>query len=566
MIGEGLFATHALPNTGVVTIGRSPECAIRIDLPAISREHAAVHVTGSALHVQDLGSSNGTRVRGQLLERSKTIELYPGDIIELGSTMVMVQHFTGDHPSKRVWTHDYFEWRVEDECERSSRTGLSFTLARIRIDNPPPSESLATLLLDRLRPGDHIAEYGPQDYELLLPNTATTESERLVTELCASLETAGMQTAYGLAAYGRDGRTSQVLIEKAAAALVEAATDEVVYVETGVMIRLHRMVERIAQGEINVLILGETGSGKEVMAQRIHALSPRASKPIVAINCAALSESLLESELFGHERGAFTGAVAAKRGLLEAAEGGTVFLDEMGDLPLPLQAKLLRVIEERQVRRVGGVTSFPIDVRFLAATHRDLETEVERGSFRQDLFFRLNGISVVVPPLRERQDEIEPLARSFINQICARTNRPAPELSPSARDALTTYRWPGNVRELRNVIERAVLLCGDGPISIEHVPIGRMRARSPSPNAEAHVAVVRPTEKLAQAENPPGWTDLRSGLESHERKLLIDALEKCNGNQTAAAKLLGISRRTMLNRIAAYGLPRPRKDKQSNDE
>ncbi|MGE0870041.1 MAG: sigma 54-interacting transcriptional regulator [Kofleriaceae bacterium] len=557
--------THALPSQGVVTIGRSPECTIRVDLPAISREHAAVHVNGSSLYVQDLGSSNGTRVRGQVLERSKTAELYPGDIIELGSTMVMVQHFTGELASKRVWTHDYFEWRVEDECERSSRTGLSFTLARIRFADPPSSDSLVSMILERLRPGDHIAEYGPQDYELLLPNTAAVDAERMIAELCASLQAAGLENKYGVASYGRDGRTSQVLIEKAAAALVEAANEEVVFVETGVMIRLHRMVERIAQGDINVLILGETGSGKEVMAQRIHAMSPRASKPIVAINCAALSESLLESELFGHERGAFTGAVAAKRGLLEAAQGGTVFLDEMGDLPLPLQAKLLRVIEERQVRRVGGVTSTPIDVRFLAATHRDLETEVERGTFRQDLFFRLNGIAIVVPPLRERQDEIEPLARLFISQVCARSNRPAPELSPAARDALVSYRWPGNVRELRNVIERAVLLCGDGPISLEHVPIGRMRARSPSPAAEAHVQVPARVD-AAHGENPPGWTDLRSGLESHERKLLIDALEQCNGNQTAAAKLLGISRRTMLNRIAAYGLPRPRKDKQSGGE
>src|SRR6185503_6105666 len=179
------------------------------------------------------------------------------------------------------------------------------------------------------------------------------------------------------------------------------------------MPQLHRLVERIARGTINVLILGETGAGKEVLAERVQRLSPRARWPFLRLNCAALSETLLESELFGHERGAFTGAVTAKPGLLETAEGGTVFLDEAGELPMSIQVKLLRVIEERQVLRVGGLKPRPIDVRFIAATNRDLEVEVARGAFRQDLFFRLNGVTLVVPPLRDRVSEIEALARLF---------------------------------------------------------------------------------------------------------------------------------------------------------
>jgi len=306
------------------------------------------------------------------------------------------------------------------------------------------------------------------------------------------------------------------------------------------MREIRTLVEKIAPGTISVLVLGETGVGKEVLAESVHRASKRASQPFLKLHCAALSETLLESELFGHERGAFTGAVAAKQGLLETAHGGTVFLDEIGELPLTIQVKLLRVIEERAVLPVGGLVPRPIDVRFIAATNRDLEREVERGVFREDLYFRLSGVSIVVPPLRERVDEIAPLATSFVASVWRKLDReePPPTLTREALALLESYAWPGNIRELRNFVERATLLCAGTAITPAHLPGERIAAK---PNR-------RPLAETVRRE-----------VESVEKQQILDALADCAGNQTHAAKLLGISRATLVNRLNTYGIKRPRK-------
>jgi two-component system, NtrC family, response regulator AtoC len=303
------------------------------------------------------------------------------------------------------------------------------------------------------------------------------------------------------------------------------------------MERLSRIVDRVAPGTISVLLLGETGVGKEVLAETVHRRSRRAQRPLVRLNCAALSETLLESELFGHERGAFTGAAQQKPGLLETAEGGSVFLDEVGELPLPVQVKLLRVLEERMVLRVGGLRPIAIDVRFIAATNRDLEAEIEAGRFRQDLYFRLNGVSLYIPPLRERRDEILPLARRFAAHASAEVERPAPAFTRAAEAQLLCYGWPGNIRELRNVVERAALLSVDGTIDTEHLPLDVPRGARVVPGRSA--AASSPTDE--------------------ERRRILEVLEACGGNQTQAARQLGISRNTLMSRLAGYGVPRPRK-------
>jgi transcriptional regulator with PAS, ATPase and Fis domain len=314
-------------------------------------------------------------------------------------------------------------------------------------------------------------------------------------------------------------------------------------------------LDRVATGAINVLIQGETGVGKEVLAHAIHRLSPRAAGPIVCLNCCALSESLVESEIFGHERGAFTGALRSKMGLLEGAHGGTLFLDEVGEMSSAFQTKFLRVLEQKEVTRVGGLRPRSIDVRIVAATNRDLQAEVAAGRFRRDLYFRLNGLRIVMSPLRERLEDVEPLVRRFVARASELSRRQVPTIAPDVMSLLKSYRWPGNIRELRNIAERAVLLCEGAAIEPQHLP-AELRggdvtnALESAPLVTHHPRKEDFTREL-RATDPPAV----------ERDLIVDALRLCRGNQSRAAKLLGISRRTLVSRLTQYDLPRPRKNR-----
>jgi two-component system, NtrC family, response regulator AtoC len=305
-----------------------------------------------------------------------------------------------------------------------------------------------------------------------------------------------------------------------------------------------QLVDLVASSSLSVILLGETGVGKEVTARAIHDKSATAGKSFVQVNCAALAETLLDSELFGYEKGAFTGAMTAKVGLIEAADGGTLLLDEVGETSPSVQAKLLRTLETREVRRVGGVRGHPVDVRFLAATNRDLPALVESGAFRRDLYFRLNGLTIEIPPLRRRLGELPTLAVSLLREAAQAAGRSAPSLSRAALAMLTAHPFPGNVRELRNVMARAVLLCREGDIRPEHI---RLDA---TPGHEAKAATVAPTAAPAL---------LHDEIDALERTRILAALEESAGNQTRAAALLGIGRRTLIHRMEAYGLPRPRK-------
>jgi two-component system response regulator AtoC len=313
-------------------------------------------------------------------------------------------------------------------------------------------------------------------------------------------------------------------------------------------LRMNRLVDLVAASSLSVILSGETGVGKEVVAAKIHHRSTRSGGPFVRFNSAALTETILESELFGHERGAFTGAVRTKPGLLEAANGGTVFLDEIGDMPLSTQAKLLRAIENREVLRVGSVQPLPIDVRFVAATNRDLTGLIAGGSFRSDLFFRLNGITLQIPPLRERIEEIAPLAEMFVEQACRAVQRGTLGISGLALRRLQAHVWPGNIRELRNLVERAVVLCSSETILPEHLVFEPLSLAAGVPKKEPPLPQAAPD------------LDLRRNVEGFERDRILAALEHAKGNQTRAAELLGVSRRTLVNRLGEYDLPRPRKN------
>ncbi len=389
-----------------VVIGRAPECDIVLAHDALSRRHVRLRLAPT-MTVEDLGSRNGTRIRGTAIEPNTPVALPIGDAFQIGR--------------------------------------FHFLVTRMRSAASARAESL------------HVIDPTPS----------------------------------AVGAFVRD----------------------------------------LAASPLSILVLGETGAGKEVLAQTIHALSKRTGA-LVRANCAAMAPSLIESELFGHEKSAFTGASQTRVGLIEAAQGGTVFLDEVGELPEAVQAKLLRVIETREITRVGAVTPIALDVRFVAATNRDLVAEVAEGRFRSDLFYRLDGATLVIPPLREHPERIGPLARQFIAN--APTKRPQ-SLDGEVLAQLEAHDWPGNVRELKAVLERAIILAGDSPLQARHLTIRHIKPQAPQ-------AVVAPTSE-----------------EAAERQRIVEALDACAGNQTRAAKLLGISRATLVTKLSIHRIQRPRK-------
>ncbi len=408
----------AIARSNPLIVGRGEEADIRIEDASVSRRHARLTV-GDRVEVEDLGSTNGTRVRDRALSEGERVTLAPGDLVEFGGVLCLMRGPSRDAPRA--------------------------------VEAP-----------------------------------ASTPSELVV--------------------------------------------------EDPAMRQLHALTARVARAAVPVLLLGETGVGKEVFAERLHALAPRASGPYVKVNCGNLTESTFESELFGYEKGAFTGANAARAGLIESAAGGTLFLDEVGELPPAMQTRLLRVLEDREVRRIGASKGRAVDVRFVAATNRELEAEVAAGRFRADLFYRLNGFVLTIPPLRERVAEVVPLALRFARKARAQLGLSGDAtLKTSATAWLEAYPWPGNIRELRNAMERAVLLAEDEPISLEHLTAQRSK----------------PAPPVAAAKPSAGPDD--------ERARIVAALEQCVGNQTRAAKLLGISRRTLVSKLGLYDVPRPRK-------
>jgi two-component system response regulator AtoC len=298
------------------------------------------------------------------------------------------------------------------------------------------------------------------------------------------------------------------------------------------MVRLYAYAERIAPSFSSVILMGETGTGKEVMARHIHQSSKVCKGPFVPINCSTIPEAIAESELFGHEKGAFTGAAARKTGHIEEAHGGTLFLDEVTDLPPPVQPKLLRFLDDRKITRLGGTGTIEVDVRLVCATNRDIEGEVRAGKLRADLYYRLNQFSIYIPPLRSRPLEIPAFAEFFLKAMAGRTGMKTPVIAPDAVQLMMSYPWPGNIRELRNVMERVVVMAGQDGITKDLVHAILKHAVGPADNASG----------------------MYSKIEQLERKMIVDALSGCGGNQTRAARMLGISRRTLLYRLQKYGL------------
>ncbi|MFP4071980.1 MAG: sigma 54-interacting transcriptional regulator [Desulfovibrionales bacterium] len=323
--------------------------------------------------------------------------------------------------------------------------------------------------------------------------------------------------------------------------------DHTIIAEHPVMQRVLALARQIAPSKATVLISGESGTGKEMIARYVHGHSPREKGPFIAINCAALPEHLLESELFGHEKGAFTGAVSRKPGRFELAARGTILLDEISEMDIGLQAKLLRVLQEGEIDRVGGTETIPVDVRVLATTNRNLEESVEQGNFRQDLYYRLNVIPIKLPPLRERKEDILPLAGFFIRRYCREYGLAPLELGADARQWLLEYSWPGNVRELQNLMERAVLLAGKGPVQPRHfliedgqwLPEGELGVEGTGNGGQGIAVAAEDAMELVP-------------LHVMEQKMIMKSLDHTEGNRTQASQLLGISVRTLRNKLNEY--------------
>jgi len=310
--------------------------------------------------------------------------------------------------------------------------------------------------------------------------------------------------------------------------------------QSPVMRRAFALIEQVAPSKAAVLITGESGTGKELVARALHALSPRRAGPFVALNCAAMPESLIESELFGHEKGAFTGAVERRAGCFELAQQGTLLLDEIGDMPVNTQAKLLRVLEDSRVRRLGGKTEMLVDVRVVASTNKNLAEAIRKGQFREDLYYRLNVFEMQLPPLRERMDDIPVLCGALLEELNRKHATQVAEIAAEALDLLKRHQWPGNVRELRNALERAVILAGEGAIQPRHLPPALLPA---APQPDAPPAPVNDDFVLIR----PGTT-----IDDAERALILRTVQLTKGNKTRAAEILGITLKTLMNKLNRY--------------
>jgi len=556
-----------LPLDGDVVIGRGDGAQVRLLDKSASRAHARISMYGGRAEVVDLGSQNGTKVNGEKIVGTRP--LLSGDVITINS-VTMVFHSSAPARSRRqLLALDAFRQRVEDEIDRVARNRRRFGLVAISLVPPDPEASpvvfdpfaLIRVVEPALRRIDVIALTGTE-LLVLTPEVDLAASQQITLGLLELLRVDAPHACGGVALAPADGNDFELLLIGARAARDKARPGEVrlaaetyrtielgrsnLIVADPAMLRMLTLLERLSKSDLSVLVCGETGTGKELVATFLHHRSARAAHPLVVLNCAALPEALAESELFGHEKGAFTGAVAQKIGILEQSDGGTVFLDEIGELPLTIQAKLLRALETRRITRVGGQGEHPIDLHIVAATNRDLAEEVKAARFRQDLLFRINSATVWLPPLRDRRREIPILAQRFLADACHHAGRDTMEISAEAMQLLLDFPWPGNVRELRNVMEYVTAAHGEPTVAAWHL-IERLGGEGPPPRPSVSVPAPPPP--------PPGaFVPIEDEIRELERTRMAQALTAADGNQTAAAELITMPLRTFQAKAKAYGL------------
>ena len=546
-------AKIVVPSEKPLTVGRAWPADIVVDDASVSRTHARFFVApDGGVVFEDLGSTNGTKLNGTLVSRGRIV---PGDEVRVGDVVAALHVLSVMPGIEGLLGYDALLRLVDDELVRARTFARPAALLMVGARGPGfPLRNWAPALLEKLRVVDRAAVYAADTILALLPEAGRVEAEALGH---AVVEGAHESLRFGIASFPDNGTSGGELLDAARSAMlrglagVAASTSPPPLIVGERMRAVWDLVDRVATAVLPVLVLGETGSGKEVVARAIHAKSPRRDGPLRSVNCAAIPQNLVESVLFGHEKGAFTGADRQQKGLFEQAHGGTLFLDEVGELPAGAQAALLRVLETKQLVRVGGDRDIAVDVRVVAATHRDLEKMGTEGTFRSDLYYRLHGVTVALPPLRERAEEVGMLAELFLREANRENGRSVRAFDRASQDALVRWRWPGNVRELKNVVERAVVVARGDSITVADLP---EKMRDPAP---ASVPAVAAASAPAPAALDPALDykeRLRREMARYETDMIVAALEKAGGNVTAAAAALKIPVRTLTHKMTSLGI------------
>ncbi len=563
LVMSGARLSERFPLSGSeVKIGRAPGSTVQLDESGVAWDHCVIRQSEGRFHVQDQRTGSGTFVNGMRISEHW---LEPGDQISIGGTVLLYREqsaapadTTPQHMLLRACSLLFLFRALASSENEALRSTLGDHVLRLIGDLVPCHGGAVLLGRDaaEVRGTAETPELGAlAERAFRRGAVADAATGAVAVPLYVRGAVAGLMVAQfpseeaarlqdhcdTLAAVATLGAMALETVREVESLNLEktlllerlGSSEDGIIGDSPVLRKLLQLVARVAASETSVLILGESGTGKEMVARAIHRQSQRASAPFVAINCAAITETLLESELFGHEKGAFTGAVAQKKGKLELAEGGTVFLDEIGELAAPLQAKLLRVLQQREFERVGGTRTWKLNVRVIAATNRDLLAEVRRGAFREDLYHRLNVVALHVPPLRDRSEDIPALASSFLERASARCRRRVTRISPEALAHLKAYPWPGNVRELENAIERAVVLGESEEVLPEDLP---------------------ETVLDAPAAAPPNPGALQTSVTDTKRQLILRAWEESRGDYKLAAMKLNIHPNSLLRLVRTLGL------------
>jgi DNA-binding NtrC family response regulator len=537
-----------LPHSGAVVIGRAPDVDLRVNHASVSRRHATLRIDNGVVRIADLASHNGTRVNGEAVGEARV--LASGDVATVGDVVLVLNFSAPATPARAPLGEAGWRRRLVEELERA----ITFkrTLGVVAVLGATP-----VALADSLRLIDVAATGDDGGVLLLLPEVDREGAREIIERALAAVPGARA----GLALCPTDAvDPDTILLEARTAArrarpgTVAEPSDAATTIELGsravlvadpAMLRVFALLEKLAASQLPVLINGENGSGKDNAAYAVHHWSKRGG-PFVPVNCAALGpESLVDSELFGHEKGAFTGAATTKAGLFESAGGGTVFLDEVAELPLAVQAKLLRTLENKTITRVGDTRERPLDIRLVTATNKNLDEEVAAGRFRQDLLYRISGARVMLPPLRDRKIEIPVLARAFLEAACKQLGRATKAIAPGTMQVLLTHTWPGNIRELRNALEYAAVAAPDDTIEPYDLPphLGGAGEAAPAPAAAPAAREVKGVFRPISEE-----------LDELERRRMAEALEAAGGVKTRAAQLISMPIRTFTLKAKQYKL------------